>query len=137
MEEGLPKVTDSEMDVHTPPQGVIDLTGEQYEEEGEDLVEDDEPLDDDAENAYGEEEDEEDQQYAMRRTVSFNAKRSRAEFEQWQRPVGKPDLAEYFDQFKMDDQSVIAVCRSYASYLAAKNRPAGGKRGPYKKRVVE
>lgn len=129
MEEGVP-----DMDMHTPPTGVIDLTGPSEEEMGGVMGEEDDDEELDEDEAFGEAEDEEDQQYAMRRQVSFNVKRSRAEFEQWQRPSVKPDLAVYFSEFALDDQSVIAVCRSYASYLAAKNRPAGGVRGPYKRR---
>ena len=34
-----------------------------------------------------------------------------------------PDLAQYFDQFEnMPDESRIAICRTYANYLAAKLR---------------
>ncbi len=32
----------------------------------------------------------------------------------------QPDLAEYFSQWVIPDKQVILLCRSYASYLAAK-----------------
>lgn len=101
---------------------VIDLCNDEDEENF-----DDEQLDDEPE--YGAFEDHED------RRVQLN-KRSRPAFQEWRTthvPVEKPDLHQYFARFVMDDQSQIALCRSYASYLAAKNRPAGGTRGPYKK----
>lgn len=46
--------------------------------------------------------------------------------------MASPDLAEYLGQFDLSDFSKIAMCRTYASYLAALNRKAV--RGPYKKK---
>ncbi len=37
--------------------------------------------------------------------------------------LGEPDLAEYFAQWELNDPAVIAICRTYANYLAAKTRP--------------
>lgn len=45
--------------------------------------------------------------------------------------MASPDLAEYLGQFDLTDFAKIAMCRTYASYLAALSRPAV--RGPYKK----
>jgi len=33
-----------------------------------------------------------------------------------------PDLDEYFDQWRLSDQARVALCRTYANYLSAKNR---------------
>lgn len=41
----------------------------------------------------------------------------------------EPDLAAYFSDYLLDDTSIIAICRTYASYLAAKRK----QRGPAKK----
>jgi len=38
----------------------------------------------------------------------------------------EPDLAEYFDQFDLDETQVIAVCRTYANYLAQRVRSRWG-----------
>lgn len=38
--------------------------------------------------------------------------------------LGEPDLAEYFAQWPdLEDASMIAMCRCWANYLAAKTRP--------------
>ncbi len=37
--------------------------------------------------------------------------------------LGEPDLAEYFAQWELSDAGCIAICRTYANYLAAKTRP--------------
>ncbi len=43
--------------------------------------------------------------------------------------LGEPDLADYFTQWEnLSDASVIAICRTYANYLAAKTRPMKYKR---------
>lgn len=47
----------------------------------------------------------------------------------------EPDLAGYFAQFALEDPSVIAICRTYANYLAAKQPKKA--RGPYQKRARE
>lgn len=36
---------------------------------------------------------------------------------------GTPDLAEYFAKFGLPNESQIAMCRTYANYLAALTRP--------------
>lgn len=45
----------------------------------------------------------------------------------------EPDLAGYFAQFDLEDPSVIAICRTFANYLAA--RQPKKSRGPYQKRA--
>lgn len=37
----------------------------------------------------------------------------------------EPDLRSYFSQFNLTDQAVIALCRTYANYMAQKTRLAG------------
>ncbi len=45
--------------------------------------------------------------------------------EQWENPedeavMAQPDLGEYFGQWEMPPSSEIALCRTYANYLASK-----------------
>lgn len=89
-----------------------------------------------------EQEEEEDATGGMRsRTESFVApsyeppKRVRFEYADWpaKKPASapEPDLALFFSNFGLDDVAQIAICRTYASYLAARTR--SGVRGPYKR----
>lgn len=138
MAEGLPKPIFG--DEVTPTQ-VIDLVSDEEPDENEywdeEAPQDDEPEEDEPE--YGAIEDEQDRVYGGRRYAELARKRSRPDFQEWRTthaPDEKPDLAIYFDRFVMDDASRIAMCRTYASYLSAKNRPNGGVRGAYKKRTL-
>lgn len=138
MAEGLPKpkLTLADLD-EEPKTPVLDLVSDGDEEKDDnEYWSEDEPLVE--EPAWGAQEEEQDDVY--RRWVG--SKRSRPAFQEWRTsqvadPAQlKPDLGIYFNQFVLDDHSQIAICRAYASYLAAKNRPNGGVRGAYKKRTL-
>lgn len=55
-----------------------------------------------------------------------NKRNARFDYEEGEE---QPDLAAYFDQFTIDEQQQIAICRTYANYLAQRLRSKFGPTG--------
>lgn len=79
----------------------------------------------DASSGSSNHEDSGDEEPKLRRSGAFAGKRPRNLFGDFEEAdvEQSPDLASYFAQFGLPNESQIAMCRTYANYLAALTRP--------------
>lgn len=76
--------------------------------------------DEDEDDVEDEHEDEEIIEHNNERKRTFvEALKCKEDYEEF---FNEPDLAEYFSKFEMSNFQIIAMCRTYANYLAQKER---------------
>ncbi len=84
------------------------------------------PIDDDEDEEQDEEFDEDEPPRSLKRhNAGMDLRCSEAwEQEEDRDAMAQPDLGEYFGQWEMPASSEIALCRTYANYLASKMKAA-------------